>query len=64
MHGTPTMMMADGPRLRLPIAYPRIENRRIVRMAPLPCVDTECDETIRGLFEQALAGAPLLDAGA
>lgn len=60
VRGTPTLLLGDGTRLRLPIAFPRIENGRIVAMAPLPCWGHGCDDAVRALFDQALqqAGAP------
>lgn len=58
VRGTPTLMLGDGTRLRLPIAYPRIENQRIVAMAPLTCYGHGCDDAMRALFERALAAAP------
>lgn len=57
VRGTPTLMLGDGTRLRLPIAYPRIENRRIVAMAPLTCYGHTCDDAMRALFDRALAAA-------
>ena len=55
MRGTPTLMLGDGTRLRLPIAYPRVENGRIIAMAPLTCYGPGCDDAMRALFERALA---------
>lgn len=55
VRGTPTLMLADGTRLRLPIAYPRIEHQRIVAVAPLTCYGQGCDDAMRSLFERALA---------
>ena len=54
VRGTPTLMLADGTRLNLPIAFPHLRDRRIVAMDPLPCVGAACDESIRALFERAL----------
>ena len=54
VRGTPTLMLGDGTRLRLPIAYPRIEDQRIVAMAPLTCYGRGCDDAMRALFDRAL----------
>lgn len=55
VRGTPTLMLANGTRLKLPIAFPRLENRQIVGISKLPCVGAGCDEAMRALFERALA---------
>lgn len=57
VRGTPTLMLSDGTRLDLPIAFPHLQNRRIVAMDPLPCVGVACDGAIRALFERALAAS-------
>ncbi len=54
VRGTPTLMLADGTRLRHPIAFPMLRNRRVVGVAPLPCCGEGCLDAIRALFEQAL----------
>ena len=54
--GTPTLMLADGTRLRQPIAFPSMRNRKVVAVAPLPCLGEGCVEATRALFEQALSG--------
>ena len=56
VRGTPTLVVADGTHLKLPIAFPRLENRQIVGISKLPCVGAGCDEAIRALFERTLAG--------
>jgi len=56
VRGTPTLTLADGTHLKVPIAFPRLENRRIVGISKLPCVGAGCDEAIHSLFERALAG--------
>ncbi len=56
VRGTPTLTLEDGTHLKLPIAFPRFEDRRIVGLTKLPCVGAGCDEAIRALFERALAG--------
>ncbi len=59
VRGTPTLMLGDGTRLRLPIAFPRIEEQRIVAIAPLPCAGHGCDGAMRALFERALTAGPV-----
>ncbi len=54
VHGTPTLMLADGTKLRHPIAYSRMVNGKIVQVAPLPCCGEGCLEITRGFFEKAL----------
>lgn len=54
VRGTPTVMRADGARLRHPIAFPRMRQRTVVGVAPLPCCGEGCLEATRELFEQAL----------
>ncbi len=54
VHGTPTLMLADGPRLKHPIAYPKMVEARIVAVPPLPCCGEGCYDAVRRLFEQAL----------
>ncbi len=54
VHGTPTLMLADGTKLRHPIAYPRMEAGKILHVSPLPCCGEGCLEITRGFFEKAL----------
>ncbi len=61
VQGAPTLMLADGTKLRHPIAYPRMEDRRVVGVATLPCYGDDCLEATRGVIEQALQAAPSLD---
>ena len=56
VRGTPTLTLADGTHLHLPIAFPRIQAHRIVGMAPLECVVEACSDAVRALFERALGG--------
>ena len=56
VRGTPTLTLADGTHLHLPIAFPRIRTHRIVGMAPLECVGEGCSNAMRALFERALSG--------
>jgi hypothetical protein len=54
VRGTPTLMLADGTKLRHPIAYPRMEERKVVSVAPLPCFGTGCLDMTRALVEHTL----------
>lgn len=54
VRGTPTLMTEDGRKLRLPMAFPRLRNRRVVAVAPLPCYGAACLESVRGLFDAVL----------
>lgn len=58
VRGTPTLMLADGTKLRHPIAYPQMEERRVVGVAALPCCGEGCLEATRGIIEQALQPIP------
>jgi predicted DsbA family dithiol-disulfide isomerase len=58
VRGTPTLMLADGTKLRLPIAYPRMEERKVVAVATLPCCGDGCLEATRGVIAQALQASP------
>ncbi len=57
VRGTPTVMLADGTKLRHPIAFPRMKEDRVVGVMPLPCHGDECLAATRALFERAL-GTP------
>jgi predicted DsbA family dithiol-disulfide isomerase len=54
VRGTPTVMLAGGKKLRHPLAYPSIENGKILSVGKLPCWGEGCYEATRALFEQAL----------
>lgn len=54
VRGTPTLMLQDGTKLRHPIAYPIMKDRRVVGVHPLPCAGEACLELTRVFFEQAL----------
>jgi predicted DsbA family dithiol-disulfide isomerase len=56
VRGTPTLTLADGTHLKLPIAYPRIRANRIIGIAPLQCVGEACSDEVRALFERARVG--------
>jgi predicted DsbA family dithiol-disulfide isomerase len=55
VRGTPTLMLADGTRLPHPIAYPRMQDRKIVDMPSLPCCGDECLDATRALLDRALS---------
>ena len=57
VRGTPTLMLADGTKLRHPIAFPQMREDRVVGVAPLPCHGDECLDATRALFERALLAA-------
>jgi predicted DsbA family dithiol-disulfide isomerase len=54
VQGTPTLMLADGSKLRHPIAYPQMEERKVVGVAALPCCGEGCLEATRAVIEQAV----------
>jgi hypothetical protein len=54
VRGTPTLMLADGTRLRHPIAYSKMRDRKVIAVDPLPCHGDECLTATRDLFERAL----------
>jgi hypothetical protein len=54
VRGTPTLMLADGTKLRAPIAFARMQAEHIVGVMPLPCHGEECLQATRELFERAL----------
>jgi predicted DsbA family dithiol-disulfide isomerase len=56
VRGTPTLTLADGTHLQLPIAFPRIRAYRIMGIAPLECVGEMCSAEMRAIFERALGG--------
>lgn len=58
VHGTPTVMLADGMKLRHPIAYAQIKDEKILAVGKLPCCGEDCYEATRDLFEQALKHKP------
>jgi predicted DsbA family dithiol-disulfide isomerase len=63
VRGTPTLMLADGTRLRHPIAFPRMRDRKVIGVAPLPCHGAECLAATRDLFERALSQGASAAAG-
>lgn len=54
VRGTPTLTLADGTHLRLPITYPHVKAGRIVGIGSLECVGAACSGAMRALFERAL----------
>jgi predicted DsbA family dithiol-disulfide isomerase len=58
VRGTPTLMLADGTKLRHPIAYPRMEERTVVGVPALPCCGEGCLEATRAVIDQALQVSP------
>ncbi len=58
VRGAPTVMLANGKKLRHPIAYPKIENGKILSVGKLPCYAEGCYQATRELFEQALKIKP------
>jgi predicted DsbA family dithiol-disulfide isomerase len=52
--GTPTLMLADGTKLRHPIAYPRMQGASVVGVSSLPCHGEGCITATRDFFERAL----------
>ncbi len=54
VRGTPTVMLEDGTRLRHPIAFPHLRQRKIVSVDRLPCHADGCLDGTRALFEEAL----------
>lgn len=54
VRGTPTLMLADGSKLRSPIAFPVMRERRVVAVGRLPCCGEGCLDATRALIEQAL----------
>ena len=58
VRGTPTLMLADGSKLRSPIAFPQMREHRITGVMPLPCHADECLQATRELFERALTVGP------
>lgn len=58
VHGTPTVMLSDGTKLRHPMAYARIEKGKILSVERLPCSGEGCYDATRQLFEKALQHEP------
>jgi len=58
VRGTPTLMLANGTKLRHPIAEPRMRRRKVVGVTALPCHGAGCLDATRDLFEQAARSSP------
>jgi predicted DsbA family dithiol-disulfide isomerase len=54
VRGTPTLMLADGTKLRHPLATPKMRDRRIIGVTALRCHGEGCLAATRALFEQAI----------
>jgi predicted DsbA family dithiol-disulfide isomerase len=54
VRGTPTVMLANGKKLRHLIAYPSIKDGQIQSVGKLPCCQESCYQATRALFERAL----------
>ncbi len=54
VRGTPTLMLADGTKLRAPIAFPVMRERKVVAVGRLPCCGESCLDATRALVKQAL----------
>ena len=63
VRGTPTMMLSDGTKLKHPIAFPTIKERKVVGIKPLPCCGEGCLDATRALFEEALRHGPGIASG-
>ncbi len=57
VRGTPTLMLPDGSRLRHPLATPRMHDRKITGVAPLPCHGDGCLDATRALLDRAVQAA-------
>lgn len=55
VRGTPTVMLSDGTKLKHPIAFPKLQERKVVGVKPLPCCGEGCLEATRKLLEEALS---------
>lgn len=54
VRGTPTVMLPDGKKLKHPIAFPTIKERKVAGVRPLPCCGEGCLDATRNLFDEAL----------
>jgi predicted DsbA family dithiol-disulfide isomerase len=63
VRGTPTMMLPDGTKLKHPISFPTIKERKVVGIKPLPCCGEGCLDATRGLFEEALRHGAVVASG-
>jgi hypothetical protein len=61
VRGTPTLMLADGTKLHHPIAYPHMEERKVVRVVALPCCGEGCLDATRAVIDQAVQASASAD---
>ncbi len=54
VRGTPTIMLGDGTKLRHPLAYPKIQDGKILSVGRLPCSGAGCYDATRELFQKVL----------
>lgn len=54
VRGTPTLVLPDKHRVRLPIGFARMHERRIIGVMPLPCSGDGCLAKMREIFDRAL----------
>lgn len=59
VRGTPTLVLPDGSKARLPLAAPRMRDRRIVSVPPLPCRGDGCLDAMRQILNRAADVAPM-----
>ena len=53
VRGTPTLILPGKSRARLPIGFPRMRDRRIVGVTPLPCSGDGCLDKMREILARA-----------
>lgn len=58
VRGTPTLVLPDGKHARLPLAEPRLRERRVVGVGPLPCCGEGCLDAMRRILDQATGSEP------
>jgi predicted DsbA family dithiol-disulfide isomerase len=63
VRGTPTVMLSDGTKLKHPISFPTIKERKVVGVKALPCCGEGCLHATRNLFEEALQHEPGVASG-
>ncbi len=54
VRGTLTVMLSDGTKLKHPISFPTMKERKVVGVKPLPCCGEGWLDATRNLFEDAL----------
>lgn len=58
VRGTPTLMLPDGQKMRWPIAFPTMRERRIVGVHPVTCHGEDCLEATREILRAAAGATP------